>query len=127
MCKYIDICETSMRDHKMIICEMKTSDKPLKRNKNILWKLNEKILENEKVDDGIKNICKLIPDMIKRNKNKWFDIFIQKICNFFKHKCRIINMKQKEEISSLFQELKETDFLNDEQEISTRKRTEKKN
>ena len=123
MCKYIDICETSMSDHKMIICEMTISDKAMKKNKNILWKLNEKILENEKVDDGIKDICKSIPDMIKRNKYKWYDIFIQKICNFLKHESRIINMKQKKEINNLFQELKEIDSLNDEQEISRRKRT----
>ena len=108
MCKYIDICETSMSDHKMIICQIKTNEKIEKINKNFLWKLNENILENKKVDDGIKNICKSIPDLIKRNKNKCYDTFIQKICNFLKHESRTINAKKKEEINSLFQELKDT-------------------
>ena len=120
-CKYIDMCETSMSDHKMIICEITTNVRIEKKSKNILWKLNEKIMENEKVDEGIKSICKTIPEMIKRNKNKWYDAFIQKICNFLKHESRIINTKKKEEINSLFQELKEIDSLNHTEDTKERK------
>ena len=120
ICEYAEICETSMSDHKMVICNLKINEKTQKINRNILWKLNESVLENEKVDEGIKKICKTIPDLIRRNNYKWYDIFIHKICNLLKHESRIINSLKKEEINGLFQELKEIESLSNTDVVTDR-------
>ena len=51
-----------MSDHKMVICEIKLYNYVNKPQKNILWKLNESVLENENVNEGIIKLCKKIPD-----------------------------------------------------------------
>ena len=121
-CKYIDVCETGMSDHKMVICEIKLYNYVNKPQKNILWKLNESVLENENVNEGIIKLCKKIPDLINNNKSKWYDVFINKVCNFLKRESRIINSQLKQEKNHLFQELKDIDSMCELNEISIKKR-----
>jgi hypothetical protein len=77
-CEYKNICETSMSDHRMVICQIKLNNKTKKINKNILWKLNESVLEHQNVNEGILELCEAIPSLMERNKNKkngWYDLF----------------------------------------------------
>jgi hypothetical protein len=90
----------------MVICELNLDTQEKIINKNILWNLNESVLDNEKINEGMINLCKEIPDLKINCKNKWYDCFIKKICNFLKKVSRIINGIKKEEKNNLFQELK---------------------
>ena len=117
-CEYKNICESSMSDHRMVICQIKLNNKPIKINRNILWKLNESVLEHQHVNEGIIKFCETIPSLIESNiiiKNGCYDIFINKVCNFLKHESRIINNKQKEEMKQCFNRLKEMDTMNETQ------------
>jgi hypothetical protein len=74
-----------MSYHRMVICQIKFNNKSQKINKNILWKLNESVLEHQRVNEGIIKLCETIPSLIERNKNQingWYHIFINKVCNF---------------------------------------------
>ena len=55
------------------------------------WRLNDSILEQEVVIQGIKNICDKIEFFKKENGFEWYDIFIKKIVNFLKKKSREYN------------------------------------
>ncbi len=47
------------------------------------------MLENEKINKGIIKLCKEIPNLKIKNKNKWFDNFIKKLIIFLKEESRI--------------------------------------
>ena len=65
--EYKNICESSMSDHRMVICQIKLNNKPIKINRNILWKLNESVLEHQHVNEGIIKFCETIPSLIESN------------------------------------------------------------
>jgi hypothetical protein len=113
-----------MSDHRIVICQIKLNNKPIKINKNILWKLNESVLEHQHVNEGIIKLCETIPSLIESNKiikNGWSDIFINKVCYFLKHESRIIDNKKKEEIKECFNRLKEMDTMNETKDINAKK------
>ena len=123
-CEYKNICETSMSDHRMVICQIKLNNKPIKINKNILWKLNESVLEHQHVNEGIIKLCETIPSLIESNKiikNRWYDIFINKVCNFLKHESRIINNNKKQEMNECFNRLKEMDSMSEVKDMNAKK------
>ena len=123
-CEYKNICETSMSDHRMVICQIKLNNKTKKINKNILWKLNESVLEHQNVNEGILELCEAIPSLMERNKNKkngWYDLFINKVCNFLKHESRIINNNIKEEMNECFNRLKEIERMKDIKDMNVKK------
>ena len=106
----------------MVICELNLATQEKIINKNILWKLNESVLDNEKINEGIIKLCKEKPDLKINCKNKWYDCFIKKICNFLKKESRIINDIKKEEKNNLFQDLKKIDQVCDMNEIDLKKK-----
>jgi len=123
-CEYKNICETSMSDHRMVICQIKLNNKSTKINKNILWKLNESVLEHQHVNEGIIKLCETIPSLIEKNKNLkngWYDIFINKVCNFLKHESRIINNNKKQEMNECFNRLKEMDSMSEIKDMNAKK------
>ena len=86
--------------------------------------MNESVLEHQHVNEGIIKLCETIPSLIESNKiikNGWYDIFINKVCNFLKHESRIINNKKKEEMKECFNRLKEMDSTNDTKDMNTKK------
>jgi exonuclease III len=115
MFKYVNILETTVSDHKFVLCEIDTKTGTTKKNNTNLWKLNESVLESERVHDGIIKICNSIPDLINENerRNIWYDKFIFKITNFLKHESRIINKEKKQKINELFEKLRTLDNLSE--------------
>jgi hypothetical protein len=68
MCSYENIYETSLSDHKLVVCKVQFNEKSEKKKKISLWKLNESILEYEYVHEKILAECKNIPTLIKIHK-----------------------------------------------------------
>jgi hypothetical protein len=100
------------------------NNKSTKINKNILWKLNESVLEHQHVNEGIIKLCETIPSLIEKNKNLkngWYDIFINKVCNFLKHESRIINNNKKQEMNECFNRLKEMDSMSEIKDMNAKK------
>jgi hypothetical protein len=113
-----------MSDHRMVICQIKLNNKSTKINKNILWKLNESVLEHQHVNEGIIKLCETIPSLIEKNKNLkngWYDIFINKVCNFLKHESRIINNNKKQDMNECFNRLKEMDSMSEIKDMNAKK------
>ena len=106
-CKYIEILETSVSDHKLVLCEMTFNNCFKKRRKLNIWKLNESILEHDYIHNNVIDLCKKIP--INNNK------FINNITNYLKHESRIINKKKKENINNFYKKLKELDQICDQE------------
>ena len=60
-CKYIEILETSVSDHKLVLCEMNLNNCVNKRVKLNIWKLNDSVLDHEYVHNSVIEPCKKIP------------------------------------------------------------------
>ena len=120
-CVYKEIFETSMSDHKMVVCEIDVDKNIKKRKKTGLWKLNESVLENDSVSEGIVKICETIPKIKSEEKINWYDTFINKICCFLKKQSRTLNNLKKEKINSFFQQLKECDEESECEDLNRKK------
>ncbi|CAF1017144.1 unnamed protein product, partial [Brachionus calyciflorus] len=77
------------------------------------WKLNELILEEERVDSEIKKKCSFIPMLIRKHGNEWYEFFINDVIKFLKSEARRLNSVRKLYINNLFDILNVIDINND--------------
>ncbi len=114
-CKYIEILQTSVSDHKLVFCETALNNCVNKRAKLNIWKLNECLLDHVYVQNRVIELCKEIPYYLNNSKCvHWYDKFITKITNYVKHESRILNKKKKEIVNSFFKQLKDLDVIFDQ-------------
>jgi exonuclease III len=93
--KYEKINNFILSDHRAIHAICKIKNDVIKKNKNNRWKLNEKILDDEETDNGLKIIFDSIENLKKYHGNIWYDKFIEKIRIFLQIRSRIVNKKEK--------------------------------
>ena len=98
-----------MSDHKIVLASfvlVSRLDRDELPKRFIAWKLDDKILDDKLVEDGIKIICKEIPFLKKKFKYIWYDKSNKKIISFLKQKNKeYVKMKNKNK-NDLFEELK---------------------
>ena len=124
-CKYKEILETSMSDHRMVVTEVSSSihnnNNNRIRKKLGLWKLNESILQQDYIQNKVKNICTDIPLLIENYGYVWYDVFIEKITKYFKRESRVLHNKQQENINNFFTQIKELDHESLSEENNNKK------
>jgi hypothetical protein len=72
---------------------------------NKRWKLNETILKDESVKEGIEVICNKIHEKKKKFGKMWYDFFIEEVIAFLKKKCKEKSEDKNKEKKELFLEL----------------------
>ena len=97
----------TLSDHNFIASSVSfcRSKEKFKYKKGNLWKLNEEVLENEYVDNYIKNKCKYIPNLIVNHDYFWYEFFIEDIIKMLKRESRRLNNLKKTKVNSLFYDL----------------------
>ena len=84
---YYENIFVSMSDHNMVTANLifneNSSTKLNSPKKDNSWKLNESILNDPQVNDGIITLCNQIPEF-KKYDEKWYEKFISKIIKFLK-------------------------------------------
>ena len=109
--EYHDNIYSYISDHSLIVCKLK-----FKHNIHVQtnytyskdWKLNETVLENDRVHDAIIKLCNNIKNIEVLD---WYEIFIEKIIKLLKRESRIISKEKKEKINSLFIDLSKANKL----------------
>jgi hypothetical protein len=107
---YSSIKETCKSDHKAVFANFKLnretinsddlndSEKPKKYKP---WRLNDKILEDKSVIEGVEEICNKIKKYKDKFSKLWYDFFVSDIINFLKKK----NVEYNENVNRLNKEL----------------------
>ncbi len=83
--EYNSIIETCKTDHKAIFSNFSFESPCLKKEKprnSKPWRLNENILEEKCVKDGVEEICGKIPTLKLKHDKIWYDYFIIEIISF---------------------------------------------
>lgn len=105
---YEDNIYFPMSDHHFIHANIIYSlNKPNKKSpkKDNNWKLNESILNDEMVEEGIVRICQKISDFKVKFEDKWYEVFIYKVIKFLKRESRRLNNLKKDKINTLFDKM----------------------
>ena len=97
-----------MSDHCMVIANLDLKEQfsnktCFKKDNN--WKLNETILDDESVDEGIILLCKRIPYFKLKNSLNWYEYFISEVIKFLKQKSRQINKLKTDKVNFLFEKM----------------------
>ena len=85
--EYIDNQTFCMSDHRMIVASV-TTDKKITKKKTSHWKLNESILNVEKIHKKILTHCERIPQKIKLHNEQWYDFFIHDLVKMLQFESR---------------------------------------
>ena len=83
--EYNSIIETCKTDHKAIFSNLSFESPCLKKEKPCNykpWRLNEKILEEKCVKEGVEEICGKISTLKLKHDKLWYDFFIIEIISF---------------------------------------------
>ena len=104
--RYTNVLETTKSDHKAIFAKLEFF-KSCKNHKNIYnpWKLNDSILENNEVINGLKIKFSEIPLFKKKYEKLWYDFFIKDVIIFLKKKSREIYEKANAQKLELFSQI----------------------
>jgi len=110
---YQSIKETCKSDHKAVFAKfefqtLNINDKNKKKDKlkkYTPWRLNDEILEDKNVIEGVENICKKINSYKEKYEKTWYDNFIKEVINFLKKKNKEYNEHKNKENKSLFKEI----------------------
>ena len=98
----------SMSDHNLVMISLSPSEKRQHKSKYVKaneWKLNERVLDDEYVNNYIINKSKFIPEMITKHGKEWYEYFINDIIKMLKRESRRLHHERSAHISSLFSEL----------------------
>jgi exonuclease III len=107
---YSSIKETCKSDHKAVFADFKLRHESLnnddvnsneKPRKYRPWRMNDKILEDKSVIEGVEETCKKIKNYKDKYGKLWYDFFISDIINFLKKK----NVEYNENVNRLNKEL----------------------
>ena len=102
--KYSENIKNPMSDHNFIISEFTyKNEKKIKSKRNKNWKLNESILEENKVHLKIIDICNNIAKIKEKENGLWYENFIEKIIKLLKKESRKISKEKTEKINFLFE------------------------
>ena len=102
--EYVDNKTFSMSDHRMIVASV-TTDKKITKSKNSHWKLNESILNVERIHKKILGQCERIPLKIKTHSENWYDVFIREIVKMLKFESRRENVERNKNFNDHFSAL----------------------
>ena len=105
---YSDNIYLSMSDHNMVIANLEYDEdhinKPYPKKDNG-WKLNESVLDDEKVDEDIINLCSQIPALKLKYGRSWYESFIKDIIKLLKRHSRRLSDLKNDKIKFLFEKL----------------------
>ena len=88
---YVKNFKTCISDHKvvMVTVNLNFGNANFKSpHKFKSWKLDDRILIDNNVEEGVKRICQEIPNIKRKFKYHWYDIFNKKILFFLKKKIK---------------------------------------
>ena len=125
--EYDSIFETCKTDHKAVFSNFSLEINSLNQSKLCKykpWRLNEKILGEKSVKDGIIEICQKITSLKQKHDKIWYDFFIKEIVIFLKKKGKEFNEISNKEKIILFQEV---ECLNSQKHLNKDEFKEKKN
>ena len=109
---YVENILFPMSDHRMIKAKVCIKDKRVfKIKKQCLWKLNESILDEDNIDDGIKDLVQEIPSLKARFHSKWYDHFISSVCLYLKNETKRVNHMKREKKATLFEKIRMIDEM----------------
>jgi hypothetical protein len=135
---YNSIKETCKSDHKAVFASLQFNNNFLSdrdKNKNdkpekyIPWRLNDEILEDKSVIEGVNEICGKIQIFKEKYEKIWYDFFIKEIVIFLKKKTIEYNDKVNKRNKSLFKEIEnfnKTQFKTKEEYVNIKNELSKK-
>jgi len=109
--RYNSIKETCKSDHKAVFSCLdyknvsKNSTEKCMPKKYKPWRLNDEILVEKHVKEGIETICEKIGIYKEKYEKLWYDFFIKDIIIFLKKKNTEFNQNKNKESKNLFLEL----------------------
>ena len=105
---YSDNIYSSMSDHNMVVASIAYDEHQKHKSypkKDSSWKLNESVLDDEKVNEDIINLCTKIPDLKLRYDKSWYEFFIKDIIKLLQRHSRRISAIKNDKINFLFEKL----------------------
>ena len=98
----------SLSDHNLLVFSLFSRNRERRKckyKKDSDWKLNETVLDDNKVDLYIRKKCRDIPKFVEKYSHQWYEYFISDIIKMLKSESRRLSTERKKYINNLFLEL----------------------